>query len=134
MPLSYDLGLRVSSAPSGTVKAVPNPAPHRDYEVRIETEEFTCVCPMTGQPDFATIVIVYVPDAWIVELKSLKLYLWSYRQEGIFHEAVANKILDDLVGAIQPKKIEVAADFSVRGGLHTTVRAAYKKEEEANSS
>ena len=124
----------MSSAPSGTLKAVPNPAPHRDYEVRIETEEFTCVCPMTGQPDFATIVIVYVPDAWIVELKSLKLYLWSYRQEGIFHEAVANKILDDLVGAIQPKKIEVAADFSVRGGFHTTVRAAYKKEEEANSS
>jgi 7-cyano-7-deazaguanine reductase len=124
----------VSSAPSGTLKAVPNPAPHRDYEVRIETEEFTCVCPMTGQPDFATIVIVYVPDAWIVELKSLKLYLWSYRQEGIFHEAAANKILDDLVGTIQPKKIEVAADFSVRGGLHTTVRAAYKKEEKANSS
>jgi 7-cyano-7-deazaguanine reductase len=124
----------VSSAPSGTLKAVPNPAPHRDYEVRIETEEFTCVCPMTGQPDFATIVIVYVPDAWIVELKSLKLYFWSYRQEGIFHEAVANKILDDFVGTIQPKKIDVAADFSVRGGLHTTVRAAYKKEEKASSS
>jgi 7-cyano-7-deazaguanine reductase len=89
---------------------------------------------MTGQPDFATIVIVYVPDAWIVELKSLKLYLWSYRQEGIFHEAAANKILDDLVGTIQPKKIEVAADFFVRGGLHTTIRAAYKKEEEVSSS
>jgi 7-cyano-7-deazaguanine reductase len=124
----------VPSAPSGTLKAVPNPAPHRDYEVRIETEEFTCVCPMTGQPDFATIVIVYVPDAWIVELKSLKLYFWSYRQEGIFHEAVANKILDDFVGTIQPKKIDVAADFSVRGGLHTTVRAAYKKEEKASPS
>lgn len=122
------------SSPSEMVIAVPNPAPQRDYEVRIETEEFTCVCPMTGQPDFAKIVITYVPDSWIVELKSLKLYFWSYRQEGIFHEAVVNKVLSDLVEAIHPKKIEVTADFAVRGGLHTTVRAAYKKGEEISPS
>lgn len=108
--------------------AVPNPAPHRDYEIRIETQEFTCVCPMTSQPDFAKVTIVYTPLASIVELKSLKLYLWSYRNEGIFHEAVANRILDDLLEAIQPKTMEVIADFFVRGGLHTIIRAGFTKE------
>ncbi len=105
--------------------AVPNPAPGRDYEVRCETPEFTCVCPMTGQPDFATVTIAYVPDAWIVELKSLKLYLWQYRQVGTFHEAVTNQILDDLIGALQPRRITVRTDWLVRGGIHTVVEATH---------
>ena len=103
----------------------PNPNPGRDYEVRMECPEFTCLCPMTGQPDFATITITYVPDRVIVELKSLKLYLWSYRDDGTFHEAAVNRILDELVAATQPRHMTVAADFNVRGGIHTTVTASH---------
>ena len=103
----------------------PNPSPNRDYEIRFDCPEFTCVCPLTGQPDFATIRISYVPDRLCVELKSLKLYLWSYRNEGAFHEAVTNRILDDLVGALKPRRCEVTGDFFVRGGIHTVVVARH---------
>ena len=102
-----------------------NPCPDRDYEVHLECPEFTCLCPMTGQPDFATVTVTYVPDKHIVELKSLKLYLWSFRDEGAFHEAVVNRILDDLVCALHPRRIEVVGDFRVRGGIHTTVTARH---------
>src|SRR5439155_25523953 len=107
--------------PSKELETFPNPSPHRDYEIRFDCPEFTCLCPMTGQPDFATIRISYVPDAGCVELKSLKLYLWSFRDEGHFHEAVTNRILDDLVHALSPRKLRVEGDFRVRGGIHTTV-------------
>ncbi|HZT65851.1 MAG TPA: preQ(1) synthase [Acidimicrobiales bacterium] len=113
------------SQPSRDLVALPNPHPGRDYEVRCETPEFTCVCPMTGQPDFATVTITYVPDQSIVELKSLKLYLWSYRQEGAFHEDVTNRILDDLVSAIGPRRATVRTDWLVRGGIHTVVEASH---------
>jgi 7-cyano-7-deazaguanine reductase len=113
----------VPSSPSEDLQAVPNPHPNRDYEVTCESPEFTCVCPMTGQPDFATVRISYVPDQSIVELKSLKLYLWSYRDEGAFHEDVTNRILDDLVAAIAPRRMIVETDWLVRGGIHTIVRA-----------
>jgi 7-cyano-7-deazaguanine reductase len=111
--------------PRPDLVAVPNPEPGRDYEVRCETPEFTCVCPMTGQPDFATVTITYVPDQWIVELKSLKLYLWHYRQLGTFHEAVTNKILDDLIATLQPRRATVRTDWLVRGGIHTVVEASH---------
>jgi 7-cyano-7-deazaguanine reductase len=107
--------------PSKTLETFPNPSPGRDYTIHFDCPEFTCLCPMTGQPDFATIRIDYVPDALCVELKSLKLYLWSYRDEGAFHEAVTNRILDDLVAAIRPRSATVTGDFAVRGGIHTIV-------------
>ena len=115
------------SRPSPALVAAPNPHPGRDYEVRCETPELTCVCPMTGQPDFATLVLDYVPDGLCVELKSLKLYLWSYRDEGAFHEAVTNKILDDLARATQPRLMRLEARFNVRGGIYTTVVAEHRK-------
>jgi 7-cyano-7-deazaguanine reductase len=113
----------VPSTPSRTLEVVDNPHAGRDYEVHCETPEFTCVCPLTGQPDFATVSITYVPDRYIVELKSLKLYLWSYRQEGAFHEDVTNRILDDLVAAMSPRRATVVTDWLVRGGIHTVVTA-----------
>ncbi|HEX9531114.1 MAG TPA: preQ(1) synthase [Acidimicrobiales bacterium] len=113
------------SSPSRELVGLPNPHPGRDYEIRCETPEFTCVCPMTGQPDFATVAISYVPGASIVELKSLKLYLWSFRQEGVFHEDVTNRILDDLVGVLAPRRMTVTTDWLVRGGIHTVVQAAH---------
>ena len=116
--------------PSRTLEAVPNPHPDRDYEVALAIPEFTCLCPMTGQPDFATIRIRYVPDQQLVELKSLKLYMWSYRDEGAFHEDVTNRILDDLVRAVRPRWAEVTGDFNVRGGIKTEIRAAYGKRPE----
>jgi 7-cyano-7-deazaguanine reductase len=115
----------VPSTPSKDLVAVPNPHPDRDYEVRCETPELTCACPMTGQPDFATVTITYVPDASLVELKSLKLYLWSYRGEGAFHEDVTNRICDDLVAAISPRRMTVRTDWNVRGGITTTVEVRY---------
>ena len=117
----------VPSQPSKTLETFPNPKPERDYEIRFECPEFTCVCPRTGQPDFATIRIHYVPDQVCVELKSLKLYLWSYRDEGAFHEAVANKILDDLVAAVSPRKMTIEGDFWVRGGIGTVVTVTHEK-------
>jgi len=113
------------SEPSKQLATTDNPHPGRDYEVRCETPELTCLCPMTGQPDFATVVITYVPDQKIVELKSLKLYLWSYRDEGHFHEDVTNRILDDLVAATGPRSMTVVTDWNVRGGIHTTVTASH---------
>ncbi len=112
--------------PSKGLETFPNPSPVRDYEINMECPEFTCVCPRTGQPDFATIRIRYAPAKLCVELKSLKLYLWSYRNQGAFHEAVINQILDDLVRAIRPKAMTVVGDFNVRGGIHTTITATYK--------
>ena len=113
--------------PSKELERIPNPKPERDYEIEITTNEFTCVCPRTGQPGFATITIRYVPDQWIVELKSLKLYLWSFRNEGHYHEEVTNTILDDLVRTLQPRRMTVIADFNIRGGLHTVVTARYER-------
>jgi 7-cyano-7-deazaguanine reductase len=103
------------------LQGFPNPEPRRDYEIRFDCPEFTCVCPLTGQPDFATIRIRYVPDQLCVELKSLKLYLWSFRQLGAFHEKITNSICDDLVGLLRPRFLEVEGDFMVRGGIHTVV-------------
>ena len=113
------------TAPSKQLDVVPNPHPGRDYEVRLEIPEFTCVCPLTGQPDFAHFRIRYVPDKRCVELKSLKLYLWSFRGEGTFHEAVTNRILDDLLALLAPRRMTVEADFYVRGGIHTVVEASH---------
>jgi 7-cyano-7-deazaguanine reductase len=115
----------VPSQPTRDLEAFDNPRPEREYEIRFECPEFTCLCPRTGQPDFATFRISYVPDKLCVELKSLKLYLWSYRDVGAFHEAVTNEILDDLVTATQPRAMVVEGDFYVRGGIHTVVEARY---------
>ena len=117
----------MAAKPGKELETFPNPRPERDYEISMECPEFTCVCPRTGQPDFATIRINYVPDELCVELKSLKLYLWSYRDEGAFHEAVTNKILDDFVQACRPRKATVVGDFNVRGGIHTVVTAEYRQ-------
>nr|WP_018132223.1 preQ(1) synthase [Effusibacillus pohliae] len=113
--------------PSKELEVVPNPHPDRDYLVEIESPEFTTLCPKTGQPDFATITIKYIPGPSIVELKSLKLYLWSFRDEGHFHEDVTNIILNDLVKAMQPRYMQVIGKFNVRGGIYTTVTAEYGK-------
>jgi 7-cyano-7-deazaguanine reductase len=113
------------SKPSKGVETFPNPNPERDYLISMDCPEFTCLCPMTGQPDFAEFKIEYVPDKLCVELKSLKLYLWSYRNEGAYHEAVANKILNDLVSACRPKWMKVTGMFNVRGGIFTTVTATH---------
>jgi 7-cyano-7-deazaguanine reductase len=113
----------MSTEPTRALESFPNPAPERDYEIRFEAPEFTCVCPRTGQPDFATIRITYVPDERCVELKSLKLYQWAFRDEGHFHEAVTNRILDDLVEALAPRRMSVVGDFYVRGGIKTVVEA-----------
>jgi 7-cyano-7-deazaguanine reductase len=111
----------MSTRPQKNLDTFPNPNPGRDYEIRFECPEFTCLCPMTGQPDFATIRIEYVPGELCVELKSLKLYLWSYREEGAFHEAVTNRIADDLLAALSPRRLTVTGDFWVRGGIRTAV-------------
>ena len=116
----------MATKPSKNLETFTNPRPERDYEINLECPEFTCVCPRTGQPDFATIRIRYVPEGQCIELKSLKLYLWSFREEGAFHEDVINQILDDLVQACQPRSITVVGDFNVRGGIHTTVTATHK--------
>jgi 7-cyano-7-deazaguanine reductase len=111
----------MSTAPTRELETFPNPNPERDYEIRLEAPEFTCLCPRTGQPDFATLRLRYVPDRTCVELKSLKLYLWAFRDEGHFHEAVTNRILDDLVKAVAPRRMTLEADFYVRGGIRTVV-------------
>ncbi len=117
----------MASIPSKELQTFPNPAPDRDYEIAFDCPEFTCLCPLTGQPDFAHIKIRYVPDRLCVELKSLKLYLWSFRNEGTFHEAVTNRILDDLVAAVKPRSATVEGNFFVRGGISTVVTAGYRK-------
>ncbi len=115
------------SKPNQSFATFPNPAPGRDYLIHMQIPEFTCLCPMTGQPDFATIALDCIPDRKCVELKSLKLYLWSFRNEGAFHEAVTNRILDDLVRSLAPRFIRVTAKFFVRGGIFTTVVAEHRK-------
>lgn len=115
----------MSTHASKDLESFPNPSPNRDYEIRFECPEFTCLCPRTGQPDFATIRIRYTPGERCVELKSLKLYLWSFRDEGHFHEAVTNRILDDLVTLLAPRSLAVEGDFLIRGGIHTVVEVRY---------
>ncbi len=117
----------MSTQPSKTLETFPNPYPNRDYTIHMRVPEFTCLCPKTGQPDFATILIDFVPDHLCVELKSLKMYMWSFREEGGFHEAVTNGILDDIVTAISPRFIRVTGEWNVRGGVYTNVVVEHRK-------
>lgn len=117
----------MTTKPTKQLDTFPNPNPERDYEISFEAPEFTCLCPMTGQPDFATMRIRYTPDQKCVELKSLKLYLWSFRDEGTFHEAVTNRIANDLIAAVDPRVLEVEGDFWVRGGITTKVKVVHRK-------
>ena len=118
----------MSTEPSTALDSFDNPNPERDYTIHIDTPEFTCLCPLTGQPDFASIEIAYVPDRLCLELKALKLYFWSYRDRGAFHEAVTNRILSDLVAAIEPRFMRIYAEFNVRGGVYTRVVAEHRAE------
>ena len=118
----------MATQPSKELETFDNPMPERDYTIRIDIPEFTCLCPKTGQPDFATLHLEYVADQRCVELKSLKLYVWSFREEGAFHEKVTNTILDDLVKACEPRFMRLTAKFNVRGGIYTTVVAEHQKE------
>ncbi len=118
----------MATKPSKDLETFPNPKPGRDYTIRMRIPEFTCLCPKTGQPDFATIQLEYVPDQTCIELKSLKLYIWAFRDQGAFHEAVTNDILDDLVDSCAPHFMRVTALFNVRGGIDTTVVAEYRRE------
>jgi len=116
----------MTAQPSKNLDTFPNPRPGRDFTIRMEIPEFTCLCPKTGQPDFATIHLAYVPDEHCVELKALKLYMWSFRDEGAFHEDMTNQIMDDIVQAIQPKFLRVTGEFNVRGGIWTNVIAEHR--------
>jgi len=116
----------MTTRPSKDLETFPNPHPERDYTVHIQIPEFTCLCPKTGQPDFATLSLDYVPDRKCVELKALKLYIWSYRNEGAFHEDVTNQILQDLVASCEPRFLRVTAEFNVRGGIYTTIVAEHR--------
>jgi 7-cyano-7-deazaguanine reductase len=118
----------MSTRPSKSLEVFDNPQPERDYTIRIRVPEFTCLCPKTGQPDFATLHLEYVPDRQCVELKALKLYVWSFRDEGAFHEAVTNRILGDLVGACQPRFMRLRAEFNVRGGIYTDVVVEHRQD------
>ena len=118
----------MSTSASKELDFFPNPQPDRNFEILFDCPEFTCLCPKTGQPDFASFKIRYIPDQRCVELKSLKLYLWSFRDEGHFHEAVTNRILNDLVGICAPRFMEVVGDFYVRGGIRTVVKATHGSE------
>jgi len=114
------------SQPSKTLEIFDNPQPERDYTIRIKMPEFTCLCPKTGQPDFATLYLEYVPEKSCIELKALKMYIWSFRDEGTFHEAVTNQILSELVTACEPRFMRLTAEFKVRGGIYTTVVAEHR--------
>jgi 7-cyano-7-deazaguanine reductase len=116
----------MSTLPNKELEVFPNPKPSRDYTIHIESPEFTCLCPKTGQPDFATLKLEYIPDQFCVELKSWKIYLWSFRNEGGFHEDLTNRILDDLVAALKPRYMRLTAEFNVRGGIYTTVTAEHR--------
>lgn len=118
----------MTAQPSKTLETFDNPEPARDYTIRLEIPEFTCLCPLTGQPDFAALTLEYVPDNLCVELKSLKLYFWSFRDEGAFHEAVSNQILNDLTALLAPRFMRLTAAFRVRGGITTTVVVEHRKE------
>ncbi|RPH92507.1 MAG: NADPH-dependent 7-cyano-7-deazaguanine reductase QueF [Lysobacterales bacterium] len=113
--------------PGENLETFPNPEPGHDYTIRMEIPEFTCLCPKTGQPDFATLLLEYVPDQRCVELKSLKLYVWAFRDRGAFHEAVTNEILEHLVDAVEPRFMRLTARFNVRGGIYTTVIADHRQ-------
>lgn len=117
----------MSTQPSKSLETFVNPKPERDFIIRMNLPEFTCLCPKTGQPDFATLHLEYVPDHLCIELKSLKLYVWSFREEGAFHEAITNRILDDLVAATQPRFMRLTSRFNVRGGVYTDVIAEHRK-------
>ena len=117
----------MTTQPTKAIETFPNPAPQRDFLIHIEIPEFTCLCPKTGQPDLATLTLEYIPEKTCVELKSLKLYIWSFRNEGCFHEAVTNEILDFLVKAIKPRFMRLTAKFFVRGGIFTNVVAEHRK-------
>ncbi|MBL4763267.1 MAG: NADPH-dependent 7-cyano-7-deazaguanine reductase QueF [Gammaproteobacteria bacterium] len=117
------------SQPSKDLETFENPQPDRDYTIRIEVPEFTCLCPKTGQPDFATLTLEYIPNEHCVELKSLKLYVWAFRNEGAFHEAVTNQILSDLVAATQPRFMRLNADFNVRGGIYTSITVEHRQDD-----
>jgi 7-cyano-7-deazaguanine reductase len=119
--------LSMPSRPSQRLQTFPNPSPGRDYRIHIEIPEFTCLCPLTGQPDFALLTLDYVPDRRCLELKSLKQYVWSFRNQGAFHEAVTNRILEDLRRATRPRFLRLTARFNVRGGIFTTVVAEHRK-------
>lgn len=121
-----------SKAPSKDLVTFANPRPGRQYEIHFHCPEFTSICPMTGQPDFAEFEISYIPDELCLELKSLKLYLWSFRNEGVFHEAVTNQILDDLVRAVAPLQMKITGDFGIRGGINTKVSASFDKKSDAS--
>lgn len=125
--MSKQAARQTPSQPSKTLETFPNPAAHRDYQIHMEIPEFTCLCPKTGQPDFATLTLDYIADKVCVELKSLKLYMWSFRDEGHFHEDVTNRILDDLANAVKPRYMRLTARFYVRGGVFTTVVAEHRK-------
>ena len=116
----------MTSVPTKSLDTFKNPKPERDYTIRIDLPEFTCLCPLTGQPDFATILLEYVPDQLCIELKALKLYIWSYRDDGAFHEAVTNQILDDVVAFCAPRFARVSAKFNVRGGTYPTVITEFR--------
>ncbi|NWF36018.1 preQ(1) synthase [Mariprofundus sp. KV] len=124
--MSEKLGA-VINKPTRYLETFENPNPERDYHIRIDSPEFTCLCPKTGQPDFAEIKLDYIPDQRCVELKSLKLYYWSFRDEGHFHEKVTNMIANDLIKLLDPRQIKVTAVFNVRGGVYTTVEVEHKK-------
>ncbi len=116
-----------TATPGKELETFPNPNPERDYHIRIDTPEFTCLCPKTGQPDFAEIKLDYIPDQLCVELKSLKLYYWSFRDEGHFHEKVTNMIADDLISLLDPRYLKVEAVFNVRGGVYTTIEIEHSR-------
>ena len=116
----------MSTTTTAGLELFDNPNPERDYTIRVRVPEFTCLCPKTGQPDFATLFLDYVPDRLCIELKSLKIYVWSYRDQAVFHEAVTNKILDDLSAACSPRYMRVTAEFNVRGGLYTNIVAEHR--------
>ncbi|WP_455384660.1 preQ(1) synthase [Acidihalobacter prosperus] len=118
----------MATVPSKELETFPNPQPGRDYTIRIRIPEFTCLCPVTGQPDFATLHLEYIPEERCVELKSLKLYIWAFRDQGAFHEAVTNEILQDLVDALAPRFMRLTSEFNVRGGIYTTVVAEHQAE------
>ncbi len=121
------MSLQPTTSPSKRLETFDNPMPERDYTIRITVPEFTCLCPKTGQPDFATFKIDYIADQQCVELKSLKLYMWSFREEGAFHEKVTNDILSDLVAACNPRFMRLTGEFNVRGGIYTTVVAEHRQ-------
>jgi len=119
----------MSTKPSKQLDTFPNPNPQRDYSIKIDMPEFTCLCPMTGQPDFATLQLQYIPNELCVELKALKLYIWSFRDEGAFHEAVTNQMLEDLVAATKPRFMRLTGKFNVRGGIYTDVVVEHRADD-----